>query len=265
MRDFLVEQRLCRADKIVVLGRGSVNGVDASGHLNPDRFPPAERAELRARWDIPAAALVVGFVGRIVRDKGIHELAAAWRQLRARHRDLHLLLVGELESGDPIDSAIETSLRDDPRVRFTGAQDDVAPYFAMMDVFVMPSYREGFGVTNVEAAALALPVVSTRIAGCVDSVADGVTGTLVPARDGAALAAAVGRYLADPDLRRAHGEAGRRRVLQHFVPEEIWSELLRLYLQLCPATRPHSTIDKRADPSTSAHDDASHTITPSAR
>jgi glycosyltransferase involved in cell wall biosynthesis len=233
MRDFLVEHRMCRADKVVVLGEGSVNGVDARGRWNPARFSAGDRESLRALWHIPADALVIGFVGRIVRDKGIHELAAAWRQLRARHQHLHLLLVGELESGDRIEPAVEASLRSDERVHFTGPQEDTVPSFAIMDVFVMPSYREGFGVTNVEAAALALPVVSTRIAGCVDSVADGLTGTLVPPRDAAALAAALDRYLVSADLRRAHGDAGRYRVLEHFVPDRIWSDLLRLYYDVC--------------------------------
>ena len=229
MRDFLTAQGLCSADKIVVLGKGSVNGVDAEGRLNPVRFSAEDRASLRRRWHIPVDALVVGFVGRIVRDKGIHDLAGAWQQLRARHPGVHLLLIGERESFDRIDPVVEASLCGDQRVHFIGQQEDVAPCFATMDVFVMPSYREGFGVTNIEAAAMALPVVSTRIPGCVDSVADRITGTLVPPRDAPALAAALDRYVSSRELRREHGEAGRRRVLEHFVPGRIWSELLMLY------------------------------------
>jgi glycosyltransferase involved in cell wall biosynthesis len=234
MREYVIASRLCRADKVVVLGEGSVNGVDAAIRFNPDRFPPARRLAERHTWGIPPGAPVIGFIGRIVRDKGIHELAQAWRTLRERHPTLRLLMVGELEPGDPIDPAVEAALRRDDRVHFTGRQSDVAPLLAIMDLFVMPSYREGFGVTNLEAAALSVPVVSTRIPGCVDSVADGATGTLVPVRDSASLADAIDRYLTDPALRRAHGEAGRARVLEHFQPIRIWSELAALYRSIPP-------------------------------
>jgi glycosyltransferase involved in cell wall biosynthesis len=232
MRDVLVRERLCAPDKIVVLGGGSVNGVDAVGRFNPARYSRDDVARIRREWHIPPDAFVAGYVGRIVRDKGMGELADAWRMLRDRYPRLHLLLVGEFEATDPLDPAAEATLRNDPRIHLTGPQLDVAPLFAAMDLFVMPSYREGFGVTNIEAAAFGLPVLSTRIPGCVDSVADGVTGTLVPARDASALASALARYLDEPDLRRTHGENGRRRALEQFRPERIWSELAELYRSL---------------------------------
>jgi glycosyltransferase involved in cell wall biosynthesis len=84
----------------------------------------------------------------------------------------------------------------------------------------------------LEAAAMELPVVATRIPGCEDAVADGVTGTLVPVEDGAALAAALSGYLADPGLRRRHGTAGRERVLREFRPQVIWSALHEEYERL---------------------------------
>jgi glycosyltransferase involved in cell wall biosynthesis len=229
MRDVLIERKLCHPAKIAVLGRGSVNGVDATGRFNPASFSAERRAALRAEWRIPVDAPVIGFVGRIVRDKGIHELAAAWSSLRRRYPTLHLLLVGELEAADSIAQDVEATLRRDDRVRFTGPQPDAAPFLAMMNVFVMPSYREGFGVTNIEAAALELPVVATRIPGCVDSVDDGVTGTLVPPRDAQALTDAIAAYLDNSCLRRMHGQAGRTRVLEQFVPQYIWSELVAMY------------------------------------
>ena len=101
-----------------------------------------------------------------------------------------------------------------------------------MDIFVMPSYREGFGVTNIEAAAMGLPVVSTRIPGCVDSVRDGETGLLVPPRDATSLAGAIEAYLNNPALRAAHGAAGRQRVLREFQPKTIWKGLFEEYQRL---------------------------------
>lgn len=232
VRDVLIARKLCAARKVVVLGSGSVNGVDADGRFNPARFDADAKRVRKRQWTLPDDAVVIGFIGRVVRDKGIRELTEAWQRLRTRHPRLHLLIVGETEPTDPIDGATERLLRSDARVRLTGPVRDVTPLLAIMDVFVLPSYREGFGVTNIEAAAMAVPVVATRIPGCVDSVADGETGTLVPAGDATSLADAVDRYLEDPGLRRQHGEAGRRRVLEQFRQERIWQELASLYRSL---------------------------------
>ena len=96
----------------------------------------------------------------------------------------------------------------------------------------MPSYREGFGLTNIEAAAMELPVVSTDIPGCVDSVENGVTGTLVPSRDIHALTEAIQRYIEHPRLCQKHGQAGRARTLRDFQPETIWEAAYQAYVKL---------------------------------
>ncbi len=235
VREYVIRERLCPPEKIVVLGHGSVKGVDAVGIFSPANFNADERERIRAEYGIPRQALVLGFVGRIVADKGMHELAAAWREVRARHLELHLLLVGPFELQDPLLPEDENLFHTDPRVHLAGLCEDVARHLAAMDIFVMPSYREGFGVTNIEAAAMALPVISTRIPGCIDSVIDEVTATLVPPHDATALAQAIERYCDDAELRERHGQAGRERVLRDFRPEVIWEELFQEYQSLIQA------------------------------
>jgi glycosyltransferase involved in cell wall biosynthesis len=110
--------------------------------------------------------------------------------------------------------------------------DDPAPLYLAMDIVSLPTYREGLPNVPLEAAAMARPVVATRIPGCVDAVADGETGILVPPRNAEALAEALRRYLDDPDLRRRHGAAGRDRVLRQFRQEIIWEALYREYSRL---------------------------------
>lgn len=177
----------------------------------------------------------------------MHELAQAWRQFSVERTDVHLLLVGPFESEDPLCAEDLALFHQHSRVHLVGAQKDAAPFFAAMDIFVMPSHREGFGVTNIEAASMCLPVVATLIPGCVDSVQDSVTGTLVPARDGVGLLMALRRYCADPELRREHGQAGRRRVIADFGPEHIWQQLYDLYQG--PATQPrlHDPVRRALD------------------
>jgi glycosyltransferase involved in cell wall biosynthesis len=186
---------------------------------------------LRARLGISPDAAVLGFVGRLVRDKGIAELAAAWGMLRDEFPGAHLVLVGPEEPQDPVPPGTMELLRQDPRVHLVGPADS-APWYAAMDVLLFPSYREGFPNVPLEAAAMGLPVVATRIPGCVDAVADGETGTLVPPRDAGALAGAVRPYLASPALRSQHGRRGRERALRDFGQEAIWAALHAEYLRL---------------------------------
>src|SRR5690606_1224468 len=162
---------------------GSGNGVDARGRFDPGRLDPGTRERVRERLGIPTGATVVGYVGRIVRDKGVVELVQAWSELRETHPDLHLLIVGPFEPQDPVPEAVARRLREDPRIHPVGLDWNTPPLYTAMDVVALPSYREGFPNVPLEAAAMELAVVATRIPGCVDAVVDGCTGTLVPPRD----------------------------------------------------------------------------------
>ncbi len=229
----------CRQDKISVLASGSSNGVDAKQRFNPQRISPASREETRGHYRIPPEALVLGFVGRIVRDKGIVELVEAWRLLRGRFPHLFLLMVGPIEPQDPVPLEVLKRLESDPRVRFTGGVGDPFHLYGAMDLLVLPTYREGFPNTPLEAAAMQLPVVATHVDGCSEAIRDGVTGLLVPPRDSQALAAAIERLVLDPELRHRMGQAGRQRVLEDFRPEAIWQALYENYLELLNAKLSH--------------------------
>lgn len=234
MRNVAVEDGLADRSKLTILAGGSVNGVDAQSRFNP-AFHPTDRNVLRSEHGLSIEDLVVGFVGRIVRDKGIEELASAWTDLRDDFPNAHLVLVGPQEPQDPVSPASIEMLADDRRVHLIGSVDDPAAWYAAMDLVVLPTYREGFPNVPLEAAAMELPVVATLIPGCVDAVVDGVTGTLVPPRDVTALAQAMRAYLADPELRAAHGRAGRKRVIEEFQQEAIWEALYQEYCRLLTA------------------------------
>lgn len=220
-----------RAARTRVLGAGSANGLDLDRFTRTPGAVQAARA-LAARCGIPADAPVLGFLGRLARDKGVVELHAAWQVLRARFPDLHWLIVGAHDPTDAIPAAVERALAGDARVHRLGQIDDPVPAYLLMHVLALPTYREGLGYASIEAAALEIPVVATRVTGCVDSVDDGVTGTLVPPRDVAALTEAIATYLADPALRARHGAAGRARVARLYRPEALWAGLHREYLDL---------------------------------
>ncbi|MCA9151488.1 MAG: glycosyltransferase, partial [Planctomycetales bacterium] len=233
VRDRAVAEHLVSAPKTRVLANGSINGIDLT-KLDATLRMPGYRNQVRDRLGIPADARCVGFVGRLVRDKGIIELSHAWQWLRARYPDLHLLLVGPFEELDPVPDSIRTELQADPRVHLTGLDWNVLPYYGAMDLFTLPTYREGLPTVLLEAAAMQVPVVATRVTGCVDAVPPESIDALVPAGDSEALAKAIARYLDSPQRRAADAQAGRAWVAKHFRPAHIWGETYREYLQLLP-------------------------------
>lgn len=236
LRAAYLQRRLARASKCMVLGSGSSNGVNVRRFQLTDA-QHAEARAIRERHGIPADAPVIGFVGRLTRDKGIVELYDAFRELKLNIPDLRLMLVGDFESGDPVPAATVAGLRSDPNVTITGFVANTELYFDCMSLLAFPSYREGFPNVPLEAAASGLPVVGFAATGTVDAVLDGVTGTIVPCGDTTALASAIQRYLTDDLLKFRHGDAGRQRVAREFRNETVWNALIDLYISLLPEHR----------------------------
>jgi len=226
LKDSVVSMRLAAPSRVVVLGEGSCNGVDTSW------FRPAEGSapsELRRKLGIHRDARVIGYVGRLTRDKGIRELVEAYVALRRRRPDLRLLLVGGQDETDPLDADLCEAIDHDEGVAVTGWVADPAPYYHTMNVFVLPSYREGLGQTALEAAASQLPVVTTDATGARDAVIDGVTGLRVRRGDAHSLAEALAGVLDNPTLAGRLGREGRNWVSRAFAPEQLWTKLAQLY------------------------------------
>lgn len=232
MREVAITERICSGKKLKVLLNGTINGIDAQGKFNPDSLPPNIRTQTRSMYNIPSDALVVGFVGRIVRDKGIIELATAWQTLRKEFPTLHLLIAGEFEPQDSVPADVISILETDPRVHLVGHVDTPEAVFAASDVVALPTYREGISLVPLEAAAMERPTVATRIPGCMESVQDGITGVLVPPYDAQSLADALKMYLNDAVVREKHGRAGRMRVLRDFQQASMWDALFQEYIRL---------------------------------
>jgi glycosyltransferase involved in cell wall biosynthesis len=230
LRAELLANGITSAKKVTVLGSGSSNGVAAETRFNPARVNPGDANRVRTESNIPKDAQVIGFVGRLVRDKGVMELATAWDQIEQEFPKAFLFIVGGWEERDAVPHAVRSKLEKHPRVRFAGEKSDVAPFYSVMDLVVLPTYREGFPNVPLEAAAMELPVVTTTVTGAVDAVVDGVTGTLIPPGDAPALASAMRKYLKDPGLRTTHGKAGRARVLRDFQPARIWEATFSAYM-----------------------------------
>ena len=188
--------------------------------------------ELRHKLDLPKDVLVIGFVGRLTRDKGVPELIDAYWDLRSDFPELRLLLVGDFEDGDPVPQTLRARIEGDPLILRPGFVPDTSAYYHLMDVFVLPTWREGLGLVNIEAQAAGKPVVTTCATGAVDSVQNGKTGLLVPVGDVSALVHAIRSLLKDAAKREEMGRQGQEWVTREFPRNKILAALTREYQNL---------------------------------
>jgi glycosyltransferase involved in cell wall biosynthesis len=177
--------------------------------------------------------VVVGLVGRLVREKGYGEVFEAARQLHAHVPHVRFAVIGDddHEKDDALDAS-DRATAAAAGVRFLGGRSDMPRLYAAMDVHVLASHREGFPRSPMEAAAMGVPVVATNIRGCRQVVDHDVTGLLVPARDPQALAAAISRLASAPELRRNYGAAGRAKALCDFDDRRCVEITLEAYRRL---------------------------------
>lgn len=229
-RDFLEREGLARPGALGVIGAGSLGGVDLA------MFGPISKCrveEEKTRMGLGKDTRVICFVGRVTCDKGVVELVAAMARLVAEGRKVTLLLVGPLEPDrDPLPEPTLRTITSVPYIRAIGYDASPEKYIAVSDVFCLPSYREGFGNVVIEAAAMGVPSVGTKIVGLVDAIEDGVTGLLVPPRDTDALTRALARMLDDESLRSRLGAAARERAATLFDADSVNARLLEEYRRL---------------------------------
>lgn len=212
--------------KLLVLGGGSSNGVDTS------RFRPAI-SRIREQLGIPQDARVVGFVGRLTRDKGIPELLQAFSLLLHREPDARLLLVGWFDdSEDALDRGMRERIARHPRAVHTGFVHDTARFYLAMDVLVLPSWREGFPNVVLEAAASGVPAVVTNCTGSRDAVIPGVTGLLVQPGDPEAICEAVASLLQDAERHRSMANAARAWVAENYDSRRVLAQMVAFYNNL---------------------------------
>lgn len=226
-RDFLISEGVLPQDKGIVIGHGSICGVDAQ------RFHPDAQTKktVRAELGINLEQTVILFLGRLNRDKGMPELAAAFADIAANHPDVMLVLVGA-EEDVPFSHIQELCGKHSDRLRRVSYTPNPEHYMAAADIFCLPSHREGFGQVIIEAGASGVPTVASRIYGVTDAIEEGKTGLLFPAGDVAALKQALLELIINGDLRLQMGELARLRALKLFPSDRITEGMLAFYSDL---------------------------------
>jgi glycosyltransferase involved in cell wall biosynthesis len=176
----------------------------------------------------------------LTRDKGVCELVQCFQILQREGRAVHLLLLGDFESGDPVDRKTVDWICTNPAAHWLGFIPDPKPYYRLMNAFVFPTYREGLAKALLEAAAAGAPVVATSVTGVVDIVQDGLTGILVPPGDAPALARAVGRLLDEPETAARMARAAQSMIREHFDNSFYLARLGEMIESMVATDRPHT-------------------------
>lgn len=220
--ELLTSRHITKSTRTTHLG----NGIDLS-RFDPERFSAADRDSVRDDLGVKADDVVVGIVGRLVAEKGYPELFEAVGRLGAGYR---LVCIGPHDP-DKSDALPEEVVAEATRlgVQFLGMRTDVDALYSAMDIFVLPSHREGFPRSAMEAAAMGLPVVATDIRGCREVVEHGLNGLLVPVMDPAALAAAITQLGENDDDRHRMGRAGRDRATAEFDERRVVTRVTDMY------------------------------------
>ena len=212
-------------DKSSVVWNGSASGVDLKKFDISGKQKWCD--EIRTQYGIPKDALVYGFVGRITRDKGIDELFEAYKAVVSEREGTYLLLVGPVEHKERLNSELFTWAINSERVVFCGETNIVEKYMSAMDVYILPSYREGFGSAVVEAEAMGVPVIVSDIPGPTDAMSRDETGLVVKKADVETLRDAMLRLYDDEALRQRLGEAAYTFAVEHFHQTKLAEQILQ--------------------------------------
>jgi glycosyltransferase involved in cell wall biosynthesis len=226
-RDFLISESVLKQGQGNILGHGSISGVD----IEKFRTSPDIRRSVRSDLGIPVGDRVFLYLGRLNRDKGILDLAEAYRLFRESGYDGHLLLVGPDEADlEPLVKSVTGQFQ--KQIHFVGMTRKPQNYMAAADIFCLPSYREGFGSVIIEAASCGIPAIGSCIYGIVDAIIAEETGLLHEPRNPQALCQCMKRLALDEKMRNTMGRKAQERARTQFAKEILSQALYNFYQKI---------------------------------
>lgn len=234
LNEIILNNKFCMPSKLKVIGNGSSNGIDTH-HFSPSQIAVEETEKLKVQLGINPDYMVFVFVGRLVKDKGINELIAAFKNLLQKHSHVKLLLVGNPEPElDPLLPETEHEINNNPNIITAGYQTDVRPYLAVANSLVFPSYREGFPNVVMQAGAMGLPAIVTDINGCNEIIITAENGEIIPPKDEQALYEKMKEWVEQPEKVAAMAGNARRLVESRYEQKIVWEAVLEEYRRFAP-------------------------------
>lgn len=212
-----------------ILANGGVNGIDTS-YFSRDHFSDSDSAALKTSLGISSTDFVFIFVGRLVGDKGINELVRAFAELSSEEKEIKLLLVGPIETDlDPLEASTLNEIETNPNIISAGFQNEVRQYFAISNVLIFPSYREGFPNVVMQAGAMELPAIVTNINGCNEIISNGENGIIIPVKDDRAVLGAMREVYHNKNLYQQLRQNARPMIADRYEQAKVWQAILDEY------------------------------------
>ncbi len=236
LRDQALKEGLLPIERMEVLGAGSSKGVNLNKFQLDDTIK-ANAIRIRNGLGINDDDIVVGYAGRLTEEKGIREFLMAFSNIRKSNGAVHMMLIGDQDKRCPLPQAVIDKIDRDNNIHSIGFTDDIVSYLAALDIFVLPTYREGFGNVLIEASALAKPVIGTNNTGCSNAMIDGKTGILVQMHDASSLEKALRQLIENPDKRSEMGKHGKQWVTENFDRKVVLNRLMDVYGQLLSSSK----------------------------
>ncbi|MDW4126512.1 glycosyltransferase family 4 protein [Staphylococcus saprophyticus] len=219
----VIELNLNNGKNIIVFGNGSSNGLNLKEYSkNNNKIENDILKKLNGQF-------VIGYLGRLVKDKGIEDLVKAFKIIEKKYRNVKLLVIGSIEDGDSISKNDLTFILENKNVVYKNHVDNPVNYYNNMDVFIFPTYREGFGNVSIEAQALGIPTITYNVTGAKDTVINNETGFIVEPGDYVKIAEKIELLLINEKLKARMGTKGEEWVNNNFSNEIIWGKMMRFY------------------------------------
>ena len=232
LKEIILKNNFVHESKLKVIANGSSNGIDTS-YFTPEVFSIAEKQQLKRSLEIQKEDFVFIFVGRIVGDKGIHELIRAFSKLSKDNKQIKLLLVGSFEDElDPVHEKTKERINNNNQIISVGFQDDVRAYLAISNALVFPSYREGFPNVVMQAGAMGLPSIVSNINGCNEIIKEDINGVVIPVKSSEAIYTAMRKLIENKEYCRQLQDNARAIIVNNYEQKVVWQALLAEYKSL---------------------------------
>ncbi len=235
LKGIILKNKFTITTKLKVIGAGSSNGINTQ-YFSRSHFSKEELVQKKVELHIPQEDFVFVFVGRIVKDKGINKLIEAFNKLQNTSlltTHFSLLLVGPFEDDlDPISEKTRKIISENPKIISTGYQEEVRIFYAISDVLVFPSYREGFPNVVMQAGAMGLPSIVTDINGCNEIIQENKNGWIIPVKDSDAIYRAMQNCLVNQQQVKEMASQSREMITSRYEQKKVWEAILEEYQKL---------------------------------
>lgn len=232
LKDIIIKNKYTTPQKLKVIGEGSSNGINTS-YFSPSLYSIENKETLRSNLGISKDDFVYIFVGRLVGDKGINELVEAFSDISAKFKQTKLVLVGSYEKDlDPLNENTIKTIVNNENIIHVGFQSDVRPYFAIANLLVFPSYREGFPNVVMQAGAMGLASIVTNINGCNEIIIEGENGIIIPTKDKKSLTEKMELLISNSELLKDLSSNARELITSRYEQQIVWDALLEEYKSL---------------------------------